>query len=133
MYLSPHCKAKDSKCYDCGRTGHSAKYCERRQGKSNRWRDEGKALKMIHLGSVTHSATTSYECTFHVIHQNGKDCYASGIVDLGAEASLLPHSLCMKWIGTPLSKSNARLFSFNNTEIAGLRGQFTATIEYNGR
>uniref|UniRef100_A0A915L0Y8 Peptidase A2 domain-containing protein n=1 Tax=Romanomermis culicivorax TaxID=13658 RepID=A0A915L0Y8_ROMCU len=59
--------------------------------------------------------------------------YASSIVDSGAEASLLPHSLYRKWIGAPLSKSNARLFSFNNTEIAGLREQFTATIQYNGR
>uniref|UniRef100_A0A915HME2 Uncharacterized protein n=1 Tax=Romanomermis culicivorax TaxID=13658 RepID=A0A915HME2_ROMCU len=62
---------------------------------------------------------------------NGKDCYASGIVDLGVEASLLPHSLYRKWIGAPLSKSKARLLSFSNTEIAGLRGQFTVTIEYN--
>uniref|UniRef100_A0A915JBK2 Uncharacterized protein n=1 Tax=Romanomermis culicivorax TaxID=13658 RepID=A0A915JBK2_ROMCU len=38
----------------------------------------------------------------------------------------------MKWIGMLLSKSNARLYSFNNMEIAGLRGQFTATIKYNG-
>uniref|UniRef100_A0A915HUI2 Uncharacterized protein n=1 Tax=Romanomermis culicivorax TaxID=13658 RepID=A0A915HUI2_ROMCU len=82
--------------------------------------------------SVTHSAAASYKCTFRVIHPNGKDCYASGIVDSRAEASLLPHSLYRKWIGVPLSKSNARLFSFNNTEIAGLKGQFRATIEYNG-
>uniref|UniRef100_A0A915HJD2 CCHC-type domain-containing protein n=1 Tax=Romanomermis culicivorax TaxID=13658 RepID=A0A915HJD2_ROMCU len=133
MYSSPNCKAKDSKCYDCGRTGHFAKYCEQHQGKSNRSSDEGKAVKAIHLESVTHSATPSYECTFRVIHPNGKDCYTSGIVDSEAKTSLLPHLLYTKWIGAPLSKSNAGLFSFNNTEIAGLRGQFIATIEYNGR
>uniref|UniRef100_A0A915HI03 Peptidase A2 domain-containing protein n=1 Tax=Romanomermis culicivorax TaxID=13658 RepID=A0A915HI03_ROMCU len=88
---------------------------------------------MIHLGSVMHSAAASYQCTFCVIHLNGKDCYTSSIVDSGAEVSLLLHSLCTKWIGVPLSKSNAQLFSYNNTEIAGLKGQFTATIEYNGR
>uniref|UniRef100_A0A915IH81 CCHC-type domain-containing protein n=1 Tax=Romanomermis culicivorax TaxID=13658 RepID=A0A915IH81_ROMCU len=121
MYLSLDRKAMDIKCYDCGRTGHFPKYCEPRQGKSNRSSDEGKAVKMIHLLSVKHSAAAPYECTFGVIHLNGKDCYASGIVDSGAKASLLAHSLYMKWIGAPLSKSNNRLFSFNNTEIAGLR------------
>uniref|UniRef100_A0A915IU76 CCHC-type domain-containing protein n=1 Tax=Romanomermis culicivorax TaxID=13658 RepID=A0A915IU76_ROMCU len=59
MYLSPDCKAKDSKCYDCGHTGHFAQYCERRQGKSNWSSDEGKAIKMIHLRSIRHSAAVS--------------------------------------------------------------------------
>uniref|UniRef100_A0A915JV35 CCHC-type domain-containing protein n=1 Tax=Romanomermis culicivorax TaxID=13658 RepID=A0A915JV35_ROMCU len=27
-YLSPNCKAKNSKCYDCGSTGNFAKYCQ---------------------------------------------------------------------------------------------------------
>uniref|UniRef100_A0A915KCT7 CCHC-type domain-containing protein n=1 Tax=Romanomermis culicivorax TaxID=13658 RepID=A0A915KCT7_ROMCU len=130
--LSPHCKAKDSKCYDCGLRGHFAKYWEQRQGKSNPLSDEGKAVKTIHLGSVTHSAAASYKCTFCVIHLNEKDCYTSSIVDSGAEASLLLHLLYRKWIGAPLSKLNAQLFSFNNTEIAGLKGQFIATMEYNG-
>uniref|UniRef100_A0A915KVY4 Uncharacterized protein n=1 Tax=Romanomermis culicivorax TaxID=13658 RepID=A0A915KVY4_ROMCU len=67
------------------------------------------------------------------IFQSIANCYASGIVDSRVEASLLPHSLYTKWIGRPLSTLNAQLLSFNNTEIAGLRGQFTATIEYNGR
>uniref|UniRef100_A0A915KJQ4 Peptidase A2 domain-containing protein n=1 Tax=Romanomermis culicivorax TaxID=13658 RepID=A0A915KJQ4_ROMCU len=87
---------------------------------------------MIYLRSVIHSAATSYECMFHVIYLNGKDCYARGIVDSGAEGSLLLHSLYTKWIGAPLSKLKAQLFSFNNMKIVGLRGQFTATIEYNG-
>uniref|UniRef100_A0A915L0X5 RNA-directed DNA polymerase n=1 Tax=Romanomermis culicivorax TaxID=13658 RepID=A0A915L0X5_ROMCU len=77
-------------------------------------------------------AATTYECTFCVIHRNGEDCYTSGIVDSGAEASLLPQALYTKWIGAPLSKLKSRLFSSNNTEIAGLTGPFTPTIEYNG-
>uniref|UniRef100_A0A915HIP9 Uncharacterized protein n=1 Tax=Romanomermis culicivorax TaxID=13658 RepID=A0A915HIP9_ROMCU len=38
----------------------------------------------------------------------------------------------MKWFGALLRESNVRWYSFNNMEIASLRGQFTVTIKYNG-
>uniref|UniRef100_A0A915ICA4 Uncharacterized protein n=1 Tax=Romanomermis culicivorax TaxID=13658 RepID=A0A915ICA4_ROMCU len=74
-------------------------------------------------------AAESAESSFATIHKDSKDVHAvrnnshrhsNRYLNRGRDQSL------------NLSKHPQSPTSFNNTEIAGLRGQFTATIEYNG-
>lgn len=134
-YLSEQCKAKRQTCNSCNRKGHFSKVCERRkQSPQHHQRMQKSSVKAVHrLGIIKAAEPTQYRCSIRVVDDTDNDCFLEGIVDSGADVSLVPFPTFKRHLRTKLKPTSMELCNFDGSSITGLRGQFEATVEFNGR
>ncbi len=129
------CPAEGAECYNCGKKNHLAKVCRsaKKDGSAHQ-QNEVKAENTASQWRVAIKSTTlkkRYPFTLNVLDAHGKPHAIEMAVDSGADVNVMTKKLYDEHFAScKLQKSHLRMTNFDNSELKGIAGRFSAEVQH---